>query len=131
MGRLIEKLQLKPIILHEQANEGRTLIEKFEEHSDVGCAVVFVTGDDRGGPKNVGPAIYQPRARQNVILELGYFMGGPETSARVCAVRGRRRVASDYEGAAYVPLDAGGAWRVGLARELKAAGYDIDLNRAM
>src|SRR5262249_32649490 len=59
VARLIAKLRLKPIILHEQANEGRTLIEKFEGHSDVGYAVVLLTGDDRGGLIENDPSTYQ------------------------------------------------------------------------
>jgi predicted nucleotide-binding protein len=59
------------IILHEQPNQGKTLIEKFEAHSDVGFAVVLLTDDDLGGRKG---GEQNPRARQNVVLELGYFI---------------------------------------------------------
>jgi predicted nucleotide-binding protein len=50
VARLVTKLGLDPIILHEQASGGRTIIEKIEHHSDVGFAVVLLTGDDLGGP---------------------------------------------------------------------------------
>jgi predicted nucleotide-binding protein len=48
VARFLEKLNLEVVILHEQANKGRTVIEKFEQHSDVGFAVVLMTPDDIG-----------------------------------------------------------------------------------
>lgn len=48
-ARFLEKLRLTPIVLHEQANAGRTIIEKFEAHSNVGYAVILLTADDVGG----------------------------------------------------------------------------------
>lgn len=69
-ARFLEKLDLQPIILHEQASGGRTIIEKFEKYSgDVGFAVVLLTPDDLGAAQKE-PEKLQPRARQNVVLEL-------------------------------------------------------------
>jgi predicted nucleotide-binding protein len=68
VARFLERLGFEPIILHEQANQGRTVIEKVEAHSDVGFAVVLLTPDDEG---NLRGEASQPRARQNVLLELG------------------------------------------------------------
>ena len=70
-ARLLEKLSQDFIILREQPNQGRTIIEKFEDYSDVGFAVVLLTNDDRGGRKDEGYETQRPPARQNVILELG------------------------------------------------------------
>lgn len=72
--RFLEKLDLNPIILHEKPNQGQTIIEKFETNSNVGFAVILLTPDDLGASK-VSPMETKPRARQNVILELGYFLG--------------------------------------------------------
>ena len=73
VARFLEKLKLEPIILHEQPNSGRTLIEKFEVYADVGFAVVLLTPDDVGSPASEARAgSMKHRARQNVILELGY-----------------------------------------------------------
>lgn len=78
----------RPGIRHEQANAGRTIIEKFEDHAaEAGFAVVLLTADDEGGP--VGGQ-QQPRARQNVVLELGFFMGAL-SRGRVVALLDRRR----------------------------------------
>src|SRR4030088_422937 len=72
VARFLAKADMKPIVLHEQASGGRTVIEKLEHYSDVGFAVVLLTPDDVGGPAQ---GISQPRARQNVIAELFYFIG--------------------------------------------------------
>jgi hypothetical protein len=74
VARFVEKLRLSAVILHEQTNQGRTIIEKFESHADVGFAIVLLTPDDVGATKK-DAANLKPRARQNVILELGYFVG--------------------------------------------------------
>jgi predicted nucleotide-binding protein len=68
VARLIERAGLDAVILHEQVNAGRTIIEKFEHHAGVaGFAVVLLTPDDVGGPSRDA---LQPRARQNVIGEM-------------------------------------------------------------
>lgn len=72
VARFLEKIGLIPIILHEQASKGQTIIEKFEEHSNVSYAIVLMTPDDVGNLKSNKGKLNQ-RARQNVIFELGYF----------------------------------------------------------
>ena len=129
VARFLERLELKPVILHEQPNEGRTIIEKFEDHDHVGFALALLTPDDIGslqGDKNN----LKPRARQNVIFEFGYFIGklGRE---RVCAlVKGDVEKPSDYDGVLYIPLDAEDGWKQKLFQELDAAGYELDADRA-
>ena len=128
VARFLERLGFQPIILHEQANQGRTVIEKVEDHSDVGFAVIILTPDDVGGLE--GGAL-QPRARQNVLLELGYFIG-KLTRRRVCTLKvGELEIPSDWRGVVDEPYDAGGGWRQTLARELEAAEYEIDWNKVM
>jgi predicted nucleotide-binding protein len=128
VARFLEKLDLHPIILHEQPNRGRTLIEKFEAHADVEFAIVLLTPDDVGGLASGGEL--KTRARQNVILELGYFIGRLGRS-RVCAlyVEGVE-IPSDIHGVVYVPYDTAGGWRLKLAGEIRAAGVSVDLNQA-
>ena len=130
MARYLEKLELEPIILHEQPSGGRTIIEKLEHYADVGYAVVLLTPDDEGR-KKAKDELLRDRARQNVLLELGYFIGKLGRS-RVCALhRGSVEIPTDYLGVLYVQLDEGGGWQLRVARELKAAGYDIDMNKAV
>jgi len=134
VARFIEHCGLEPIILHERTDRGRTIIEKFEEEAEVGFAVVLLTPDDVGGLSAGGTLEVQApayRARQNVVLELGYFLG-KLTRSRVCALmKGSIEVPSDYSGVVYTPMGADEGWKVKLARELKAAGYDIDMNKAL
>jgi predicted nucleotide-binding protein len=124
----LRKLGLVPVILHEQPSEGRTIIEKFEAHSDVGFAVVLLTPDDVGGLKD-GPQ--RPRARQNVVLELGYFVGRFGRSKVCPLMQGDIELPSDVLGVAWVALDAHGGWHVKLAKELQAAGYEFDFNKVL
>jgi len=126
VARFVGKLGLTPVILHEQASKGRTVIEKLEQHGEVGFAVVLLTPDDVGGSSE---KTLRPRARQNVVLELGYFLGRLERQ-HVCALySGELELPSDYMGVVYVPFDEGGGWQLKLAKELKAAGFSLDTNK--
>jgi predicted nucleotide-binding protein len=128
VARFLELVGFEPVILHEQANEGRTIIEKFERHSDVGFAVILLTDDDVGGAKG---GAQSPRARQNVILELGYFIGRLGRARVVALRKGEIELPSDILGLVWENLDDSGAWQTRLAKELQAAGYDIDWNKVM
>jgi len=129
-ARFIEKLGLNAVILHEQANEGQTIIEKLEKHTDAAYAVVLFTPDDVGA-SSASPGNLQPRARQNVLVELGY-MAAKIGRNRVCVLRkGNVEIPSDFLGVLYIDIDAAGAWRLTLAKELKVAGLKVDLNEAM
>ncbi|MDD5303844.1 MAG: nucleotide-binding protein [Elusimicrobia bacterium] len=130
VARFIATLGLTPIILHEQSNQGQTIIEKFERHARVGFAVALLTPDDVGGLAEKKTDL-TPRARQNVIFEFGYFVGALGRR-NVCALtRGNVEIPSDYAGVVYIPFDAAGAWKMNLVRELKASGYEVDANLAL
>lgn len=128
VARFIEKINLYSIILREQPNQGKTIIEKFIEYSDVSFAIVLLTGDDQGGTKSTTIENQRFRARQNVIFELGFFIGklGRE---HVCALYEEDvEIPSDYQGVLFLPLDKGEIWKLYLAKELKAAGLSVDMN---
>ena len=128
VARVLTQLKLEPIILHEQPNEGKTIIEKFERDADVGFAVILLSPDDIGYPKSSDPKDAQHRARQNVILELGYFVGRLGRSKVVALKRDNLEVPSDLGGVVYTQFDVSGNWRFEIVRELKAAGYEVDAN---
>lgn len=129
VARIIEKLGLEAIILHEQANQGKTVIEKFErDASQVQFAIILLTPDDVGYPKNKQDDA-KPRARQNVILELGYFSGILGRSNICVLYKEGVEIPSDYLGVVYIPYDKADAWKLGLGRELKQAGMAIDMNK--
>lgn len=128
LARFLEKLKLEVIILKEQPNQGRTIIEKYEASaSEVGFAVVLLTPDDVGASVAVGSQ--SQRARQNVIFELGYF-AGKLGRGRVCLLRkGDVEIPSDLFGVVYTEMDAADGWKQALVKELKAARIDFDANR--
>ncbi len=129
VARLIERAGLNAVILHEQPNAGRTIIEKFEDHGGAaGFAVVVLTPDDLGGTDKDH---LQLRARQNVIGEMFWF-AGKLGRARVCAlVKGHVEMPSDFAGVGYTDMDDRGAWKSELLKELVAAGYTVDWAKAM
>lgn len=130
VARYLEKLGLNPIILHEQPNNGRTIIEKFEDHSNVSFALVLLTADDLGRRKSDAESENKFRARQNVIFELGFFIGKLGRK-KVCAIyESGVELPSDYQGLLYLNYDASGSWKLLLAKELKSGGIPVDLNRA-
>ncbi len=129
VARFIEKIGFQAVILAEQANQGRTIIEKVEAHGDVGFAVVLLTPDDEGCVKGGAP---RPRPRQNVLLELGYFLGRLGR-ANVCAlaITSTMELPTDFAGVVWEPFDPSGGWKAALARELRAADFEVDLNKAL
>ena len=128
VARFVEKLGLSVVILHEQSSQGMTLIEKLETYSDkAGYAIALFTPDDVGYPLGQ-EGNQQARARQNVVLEMGYFVGKIGRS-KVCLLhKGALELPSDVLGVVYAAMDETSGWQLTLARELKAAGYQIDLN---
>lgn len=129
VARFITLLGMEPVILHEQANRGMTIVEKLEANANVGYAIVLLTPDDLGRGNSEDEE--KPRARQNVILELGYFLGRLGRERVTAILQGEVEVPSDYMGVIYTTFDDKGAWRQSLARELKNAGYEIDWNKVM
>jgi len=118
------------IVLREQPNSGRTLIEKFEHHAaSAAFAVVLVTGDDVGGPQGVVPGELHGRARQNVVFELGFFFGKLGRGRVVVLLEPGVERPSDIDGLVYYAIDPAGAWKMSLAKELAAAGVAVNYSR--
>ena len=126
-ARFVEKLGFSAIILHEQANSGKTIIEKIEEYTNVGFAIVLYTPCDIGGLANESPQ--KPRARQNVVFEHGYLIGKLGRQ-NVCAlVKNDVEIPNDISGIVYIPLDSDSAWQLKIVKELENAGYPVDRNK--
>ncbi|MBK1890714.1 nucleotide-binding protein [Undibacterium sp. 14-3-2] len=129
VARFVEKLGYSAIILHEQVNAGKTIIEKIDEHTNVGFALVLYTPCDIGGL--FGEENLKNRARQNVVFEHGYLLGKLGRD-KVCAlVRGDVEPPSDISGVVYVPLDDHGAWKMKVVKEMQQLGYAVDMNKAL
>lgn len=133
VARIIEKLSLNPIILHEQANKDRTIIEKFTDHSEVGFSIVLLSADDFAYSIKQKPEEGKLRARQNVILELGYFIGklGRNRVIALVETASNFEFPSDYQGVIYIPYDKEGNWKFLILKELKACGYNVDANKLL
>lgn len=130
LARFLERLGLQPVVLAELPSQGLTIIEKFERHAQVAFAVVLMTPDDTGSLQG-GSDSSRPRARQNVIFEMGFFIGRLGRD-RVCSLtKGDVEIPSDYSGVVYIPYDDYGGWQARLIGEFQAAGLDVDANRAI
>jgi len=129
VARFIEQLGLKAIILHEQNNNGKTIIEKIEEHTNVGYGIVLYTPCDYGGLEGSGDS--RPRARQNVVFEHGYLIGKLGRNKVSALVKSDIEIPGDLSGLVYTELDKAGGWKISLARELTREGYSIDLKNVI
>ena len=102
----------EPIVLAEKASGGLTIIEKFEKYSEV-CNLIFVllTPDDAYGDDG------KSRARQNVIFEMGYFLGklGRKNGQVILLYKGNLELPNDISGLVYINIDNG----------IEAAGEEI------
>lgn len=127
VARFVEQcVGIRPIILHEKADRGKTIIEKFEAHaSDARFAIVLLTADDEGRPFGEEPL--RLRARQNVVFEHGFFIGQLGRENVVALYEHDVDLPSDLAGVLYKSVD--GNWHTSLATELEAAGFNVDLNK--
>ena len=127
-ARFIEQMGFEPIVLHEQASSGDTIVEKIEKYSNVGFGVVLYTPCDVGGAKAETEPQLRCRARQNVVFEHG-FLNGKLGRQNVCAlVKGEIEIPNDISGVVYVSMDNHGAWKLVLAKEMRNSGYDVNMN---
>ena len=132
VAEFVNNWGLRSTILDKQPNKGRTIIEKFKQCADeASFAIVLLTPDDVGG---LASTKYlddlKPRARQNVILELGYFLKALEGQQICILYKGDVELPSDLQGLLYIPMDDTGEWRQKLIREMLEAKILIDKNKA-
>jgi predicted nucleotide-binding protein len=128
-ARFIEHLELKPIILHEQASSGMTVIEKIEEYSNlVAFAIILYTPCDVGSMKGKENES-KFRARQNVVFEHGFLMAKIGRENVAAMVKGDIEVPNDISGVVYIDMEKD--WKLALAKELRKSGYQIDMNKVV
>lgn len=127
----------RPTILHEMPDGGLTIIEKLEHYASEACfAVVLLTADDPRFPKEAAlrrkfPDKRPQRARQNVILELGYFWAKLGRTSVVILYEDGIELPSDADGVLYKQVDASGGWKQELAKEMENAGLEVDLPKGL
>ena len=112
---------VKSIVLHEAADKGRHTLDKLiEETRDAGYAIALLTPDDLVlDGKN--------RARQNVILEIGYLLGQLGKARVRMIVKKDIDIPSDLHGVLYEKYDSQGAWKSKLMKEMQAVGIFVDM----
>lgn len=132
VARFLEQVKIKPVVLQELPDLGKTVIEKFEYYAGPsGFAIVLLTPDDTGALKGEGNST-KSRARQNVIFELGYFVGKlGRNRVRVLTKGEEVEILSDYSGVIGIPMDDNDGWKLRLVQELHSAGYAVDANDAI
>lgn len=129
VARYLEKQGLEAVILHEQDDEGETIIEKFEKHSDVDFAIVLYTKDDDGKSKKESKL--KDRARQNVVFEHGYMMSKLGRN-KVCALIEKGvELPGDTSGIVYVEMDENGGWKNNLGKRMEKQGVNVDLSKIL
>lgn len=117
----LRELDITPIILHEQANKGvAAIIQKIENNSDVGCAIILMTGDDMG--RAVEEKKNKKRARQNVVFEAGYFIGKLGTERVIILEEEGIESPGDLEGCVYIIADKHDGWKVSVKKEFEEIG---------
>ena len=126
VARIVERQGLKAIILNEQINQGKTIIEKLEKEGDAAGAVCLFTADDEGKPRTEQST--KARARQNVVFETGYFIGrlGRENVVILVDDDKEIEIPSDLQGVVYTGTDN---WEFNILKGLKSIGYSIDFNK--
>lgn len=116
-------LELKPIVLHKQANVGvKSIIDKLARYSDVKCAIILMTADDKGKAKK--DKVYNDRARQNVVFEAGYFIGKLKPENVILLYEEGVEIPGDLGGCVYIKADRGDNWKEEVRREFNAMEVD-------
>jgi len=140
VARVLRDLGLNPIILHEQPNGGKTIIEKFESNTtQITFAVILLSADDLAASLEEinsikGDEVYQhleKRARQNVVFEMGYFAGKLKRANVFFLLQDGVAKPGDLDGIVYTPYDSARAWRFELVKELRNAGYKVSADQVL
>ena len=129
VARSLEKMGFDAIILNEQPDEGKTIIEKIEANSDVAFAVVLYTECDVGRDKTKPESANQNRARQNVVFEHGYLIAKLGRDHVCTLVKGEVETPSDISGIVYTSMDDKKSWEKRLYMNMKSVGINVDMNR--
>ena len=122
LARIIESEGFKAIILNEQLDGGKTIIEKLEDYTNVTHAFIIYTACDEGMKKD---SILEPRARQNVVFEHGFLMGKLGRKNTTVLYEEGVVEPSDINGLGYTLLDSHEAWKSKVKEILK----DIKTNK--
>jgi predicted nucleotide-binding protein len=130
--RFLDKMDLKPVLFHDRQQEGETALDRLgdQEKGPHAFAVFALTTEDLAGsnPSRQGEVSAPSRS---MLFDLGFFLGSLGRE-RVIALRsGNGPSPLDYYGVRTLPLDDGALWELLLARDMKRAGLNVDMNKAV
>jgi predicted nucleotide-binding protein len=129
---VLHKLGLDPFVLANTGGGGLTIIEALE--TEIGTnnhqarfGIVLMTPDDMGYSKSDGAENVQPRARQNVVLEMGMLISAVGRGNVAILKKGHLEAPSDAQGILYIPFNDHVKEAVPkLADRLRAAGFILN-----
>ena len=132
VANFVENLGLKATVLDEQPDNGLTVIENLEKYADdTEFAIALLTPDDIGALKDEADHQFNSRARQNVIFELGYFIGKLNPN-RVCLLyKEGVELPSYIPDVVYVPMDSANGWKLKLGQGMQNAGLPVDMSQIL
>ena len=130
LAKFIESSGLEVTVLDERASNGLTVIENLERYADdAGFAIALLTPDDVGALKDEADRQLNPRAHQNVIFELGYFIGKLNPNQVCLLYKEGVELPSGIRDVAYVPMDSDDDWKLKLSQGMRKAGLPVDMNK--
>ncbi len=125
----LKNLDLEPVLTGNGSGPGGKGIEAFEADPSIVFVLVLLDAEEYGYPKGQ-PDQEKPRAAQKLLFELGYMMG--KLKNLVCALYEEGLdFPFEYKGEIFVPMDSGGLWKLIVARAMKMAEVEVDLNKAI
>ena len=122
---LLTRAGLDDVVLHERPDRGRTIIDKLIQESKDACYVIALLSPDDELANG------SSRARQNVIFEIGYFLGKLGKERVRLFKRGNIDIPSDLQGILYENYDTEGNWRMKILKEMKAFGVEINVDKVL
>ena len=130
VAKFVENLGLKVAVLDEQGSNDLTVIENLEKYADdTGFAIALLTPDDVGALKDEAARQLNPRAHQNVLFELGYFIGKLNPNQVCLLYKEGVELPLGIRDVAYVSMDSAGDWRLKIGQEMQNAGIPVDVNK--
>jgi len=129
VSRILETLNLEPVILHEKPTKRQNIIEKITDYAHVSFAVVLLSPDDLTSPDEKNSDNVKYLGNQNVIFELGYFLGRLGKQNVIALFRKKKdfKIPIDYTGVLWIEYKLG--WYYELIKQLKACNFDVDVNK--
>jgi predicted nucleotide-binding protein len=127
VANFISELGIEPIIFNEQINREQTLLEKFEEYSDIEAAIIIFTNEDIGDYNDNSE--YEKKVRQNMIFETGYFLGKLGKKDIIVIAEQNVMLPSFLEGYPCFKMDSEEKWKTDIAKKLKSMKrFSIDMS---